>query len=901
MSGHQQKSSITDSLRRTFARVFAFLHPGALNQELDAELESHIEMAIEENLRRGLTPEEARRQALIRFGGVEQARQLQRETRSMPWLDNLLADLRYTFRTLKRDRGFATVAVLILALGIGANIAVFSVVETLMLRPLPFQAPDQLVWMARENAKGLSDMTYSADAYEDLRSMNQSYSDATGYFAFSTSDNLKLMGHGVPSPFTAIGVTSNFFHVLGVEPAFGRSFTASEAIKGAPSVVMLSYPYWKRQFNGDHSIVGNSITLADGPATVIGVLPESFDFGSVFSPGARVDAFTPVILDQIRPWGNTLAIIARMKPGISVQQAQSEARTLFPQFYWGKRYPDSKGAYKNTGPILLKQYVSGRLHRSLIVLWCAVGLILLIVCVNLSNLLLARSAARSKEFALRTALGANRSRLVRQLLTESMVLACTGAALGLALAYAITSYLAHQGSIALPLLSSIRIDGTALAWTLLITLGAALLFGLLPALRLADGNLQEALKDTGQGMSDGRKHEGLRSALVISEVALACVLLVGAGLLLRSFMHVLDVDLGYQPSTAGAIKLDIDEQALRLDVDGKRSIEKQTEFLREVVRRASALPGVEAAGLTDNLPLERNRGWGGPSVKGKTYRRGEIPGAFVYITSPGYMQAMGMHLRGRDFAWQDDDKGDRVIILNETAAHDLWPNEDAVGKIAVLQGKDIRVVGVIQDVHETNVEGKPSWQMYLPIMRSEWGGDGVTLVLRTKLPPAELSASVMRTLRDMNPNQPAVEFRPLQRTVDRAVSPRRFFMLLVSIFAGLGLVLASLGIYGVISYSVTRRTQEIGIRMALGATPERVQRSVIKETLRMAFVGIGVGLVVSLLMARLIASLLFGTTPTDPITFAAMTMALVLVAAIAGYLPARRASRINPMVALRNE
>lgn len=892
MSVPRQKTSLSDSIRRSISRLFAILRPGSLDHELDAEMESHIEMAIEENVRHGLTPEEARRQALIRFGGVEQARQLQRETRGMPWLENLLSDLRYTFRTLRRDRGFATVAVLILALGIGANIAVFSVVNTLMLRPLPFYAPEQLVWMTRENAKGLSAMTYSADAYDDLRAMNHSYSDVTGYFAFSDNDNLKLMGHGVPSPFTAIDVTSNFFHVLGVEPVLGRSFTESEAIKGAPSVIMLSYPYWKRQFHGDRSIVGSSITLADGPATVIGVLPESFDFGSVFSPGAKVDAFTPVVLDRIRPWGNTLAIIGRMKPGVTLEQSQSEARTLFPQFYWGKRDPTSRGAYKGSYPILLKEYVSGRLRRSLIVLWSAVALILLIVCVNLSNLLLARAAARGKEFALRTALGASRSRLVRQLLTESMVLAGAGAALGLALAYAITSYLAHQGSIALPLLSSVRIDDAALAWTLLITVGAALLFGLLPAFRAAKGNLQEALKDTGQGMSDGRKHEGLRSALVISEVALACVLLVGAGLLLRSFMHVLDVDLGYQPSTAGAI---------RLDVDSQLNLDKQIELFREVVRRTSALPGVEAAGLSDNLPLERNRGWGGPGVKGKIYRPGEIPGAFVYIVSPGYLRAMGMHLRGRDFGWQDDDKGERAIILNETAAHDLWPGEDAVGKMAVLQGKDIRVVGVIQDVHETNVEGKPSWQMYLPIMRSEWGADGATLVLRTRLPPAELSASVLRVLREMNPNQPATEFRPLQRTVDRAVSSRRFFMMLVSVFAGLGLLLASLGIYGVISYSVTRRTQEIGIRMALGATRERVQRSVIGQTMRMTLVGIGVGVVFSLVVARLIASLLFGTTPADPATFVAMTVVLVLVAVLAGYLPARRASRINPMVALRNE
>jgi predicted permease len=883
--------SIADSLRRSLARLAAIFQGKALDEDLDAEVESHIEMAVEENLRLGLTPKEARRQALIRFGGVAQARQGQREARGIPWLDVLFADLRYTLRMLRRDRGFAVVAILILALGIGANTAVFSVVNTLLLRPLPFYEPDRLLWIAPEDAKGLSDMTYSADAYDDLRAMNKSYADVTAYYAFSTPDNLKLTGKGEPTPVTAIGVTGNFFHVLGVEPVLGRGFAASEAIKGGPAAVLLAYPFWQSQFRGDRSIIGKVVTLNGTPTAVVGILPESFDFGSVFSPGAGVDAFVPTVLDDIRRQGNTLALIGRLKPGVTTAQARSEAQTLFPRFYWSKSFPDSAGQYR-AHPLLLKDYVSGRLRRSVIVLWSAVGLILLIVCVNLSNLLLARAAARSKEFALRSALGAGRSRLIRQLLTESTVLAVAGSALGLALAYAITSYLAHQGSIALPLLSSIRIDKMALLWTLVITMSSALLFGLLPGLKMSGGNLQETLKDTGAGMSDGRKHEGLRSALVISEVALACVLLIGAGLLLRSFLHVLDVDLGYQPATAAAVKLDYDQNL---------NIDKQSEIFREVIRRVTSLPGVDAAGLSDNLPLERNRGWGGPSVKGKTYRRGEVPGAFVYVTSPGYIPAIGMKLRGRDFGWQDNDKGERVMILNESAAKWLWPHEDAVGKMAVLVGKDVRVIGVVQDVHETTVEGSPSWQMYLPIMRSDWGADGANLVIRTKLDPSQLASSVMRTLRDLNPGQPAVEFRPLQSTVNHATSPRRFFMVLVLIFAGFGLVLASLGIYGVIAYSVTRRTQEIGIRMALGATPERVQRSVLSQTMRLALIGIGVGIIFSLIAGKLIATMLYGTEPTDPATFVAMAAILILVAGLAGYVPARRASLINPMVALRNE
>lgn len=884
-------STVADSLRRLIARVGAFFRKQPLDRELEEEMASHIAMATEDNIRNGMTPEEARRRAMVKFGGVEQAKEKQRESRGLPWLDTVLQDLRYTVRSLSRDRGFATVAILILALGIGANVVVFSVVNTILLRPLPFYHPDRLVWIAPEQANGLSGSTYSVDAYEDLRTMNRSYEDVTSYFAFSTPDNYKLMGRGVPLPVTGIMVAGNFFHVLGVDAAVGRLFTEDESRKGGPAAVLLAYPFWQRQFGGDRSIVGKAITLDGKPVTVVGVLPESFDFGAAFSPGSKVDILTPVMMDDIRYEGNTLAIIGRLKPGVMVPQARAEAKTLFPQFYWGKKFPDSKGNY--TGwPVPLKDYVSGKLRRSLVVLWCAVGLILLIVCVNLSNLLLARAAARSKEFALRTALGAGRGRLIRQLLTESFVLAGAGAVLGVVLSYVLLRYLAHQGSIALPLLNNVRLDGTALLWTLAITVSTAVLFGLLPGVRASKANVQEALKDGGHGATEGRKHETMRTVLVVSEVALACVLLIGAGLLLRSFLKVLDVDLGFEPSTAAAMKLDYD--------DGNKT-EKRNAILQNVAQRVGAIPGIDVVGFSDNLPLDRNRGWGAPRVKGKNYKPGELPGAFVYITAPGYFKAMGMRLRGRDFNWSDNDKGEGVVVLNQSTANGLWPGEDAVGKLAVVGKKDVRVIGVIADVRDTNIEGKTGWQMYLPMMQSDWGPDGAYLVVRTKLPPAQLSGTVMRTLRDINPNQPSVEFRPLQNIVDHAISPRQFFVLLVATFAGLGLLLASLGIYGVISYSVTRRTQEIGIRMALGASPGHVQMGVIRKTLQMASVGIAAGAVLSIVMAQLISSLLFGTAPTDPPTFAGMPVLLIAVALLAGYLPARRASRINPMVALRNE
>ena len=382
----------------------------------------------------------------------------------------------------------------------------------------------------------------------------------------------------------------------------------------------------------------------------------------------------------------------------------------------------------------------------------------------------------------------------------------------------------------------------------------------------------------------------MRSALVVSEVALACVLLVGAGLLLRSFLRILDVDLGFQPSRAAAISVEYD--------DGNDAAKRGASW-QEILRRVEEIPGVETAGISDNIPMSTNRAWG-IWVKGKEYRKGELPGTFVYIVSPGYLRAMGMHLvGGRDISWEDNPKSQKVVLINETVARRLWPGEDPIGRIAQVSGSDVQVIGVVADVHESSVEGNAGWQMYLPV--TQWEPVGAQLVVRTKLPPDTLASSVMRTLRQINPGQPATEFRPIQQLVDHVVSPRRFFVLLVGIFAALGLFLASLGIYGVISYSVAQRTQEIGIRMALGATAPQVQFGVIAKTLRLALVGIALGTIASLAAARWIASLLFGTAPTDPATFVGIIMLLSAVAFTAGYVPACRASKVDPMVALRHE
>jgi predicted permease len=826
-------------------------------------------------------------------------------------LDILLQDLRYTLRSLGRDSGFTVVAILILALAIGANIAVFSVVNTILLRPLPFHDAGRLMWIAPPPTKcGLSCATYSTDAYDEFRMYTHTFQDVTGYYAFSSPDNLSLNRGGTPISATSIDVIANFFQLLGVQPAMGRAFRPEDGLNGAAPVILLSDAWWRTQFNADPNIVGKAFDMNGQQTTVIGVLPRSFDFGAIFSPGAKVDAITPLNLyGPPRDYGNIITMVGRVKPGVTLAQAQDDAAAAAPHMCWNNKYPQSCGdyaAHKGEGgvvPVPLKDYVTGKLRRSLVVLWSAVGTILLIACVNLSNLLLARAAARSKEFAMRGALGASRMRIVGQLLTESLILSLSGAVLGLGLAWSLVIWLAHQGAIALPLLSTLHIDGAALAWTLLIAVSAAILFGLVPGLRMAGGNLHESLKDSGAGSGHSRRHDRIRSILVVSEVALACVLLVGAGLLLRSFLHVLDVDLGFQPERAAAVKVQFDDSVPGDDKDGSLHAQKRSVIFQEVIARVSAIPGIDAAGIADCLPFGQNRAWGTPWPKGIKPPEKSPFSPLVYVISPGYLRAMGIGIRGRDFTWDDGPKSQSVVMIDKAFAKYLaafanWPNGDPIGQMLDTGGDGSRIVGVVDDVHEETTEGATGWQIYYPI--TQRGPLGAELVFRTSLPPATLAGSVLRTLREINPKQPAAEFKPIQMLVNRANSPRQFFMLLVAAFAALGLTLAALGIYGVISYSVTQRTQEIGIRMALGATASNVQLSVIARTLRLAIIGVVAGAIASFAVSRAIAALLFNTQPGDPITFAAMVLLISGVALLAGYIPARRASRINPMVALRN-
>jgi predicted permease len=806
-----------------------------------------------------------------------------------PFLENLRRDVRYAVRTLLRDAGFAAFAILIVGLGVGASCTVFSVVNTLLLRPLPFRDPGRLVWIAnhQDETNDMSGKTSQTDYLLDMRARNQSFEDLAAYYAFYGLGDAKMIGDGQPERLTSVPVTQNFFPMLGVEPQIGRQFTAEECKQNGPRVTLLSDGLWRRKFAADPNIVGRALSFDGGPVTVVGVLPPTFDFSTIFTPGSRVDMFEPLPLSpEINRQGNTVAIIGRLKPGVSVESARAETAVL------GKLLMAAHKERNDFEPKVsgLAQHVSGQLRPTLLVLACAVGVVMLIVCANLSNLLLARGAGRQKEIAIRAAMGAGRGRLIGQMLTESVVLSCCGAAVGLLLAFIGTRALAHLTSVSIPLLSDVRIDARVLGFTLVAALLTGLLFGLVPALQVQDLKLHDTLKDSNRGSSQGRGHAWIRGGLVVSEIGLACVLLVGAGLLIRSFLRVLDVNMGFRPERAAALRIDPNSSY--------KTQEQKNSYFTEALHRVMDVPGMEGAGLSDSLPLGHNRSWG-VAAKGVVYTPQDYPVGFPRIISDGYFRAMGIPLKkGRDFTERDTKGALNVIIINETLAKNLWPGQDPIGKIVRADDPERTVVGVVGDVHHMALEEASGNEFYIPMRQTQDYGT-VDLVVRTSMPTAELASRLREALRPIEPDLPTANMRTLQTMVDRAVSPRRFVVWLLGGFAGFALVLASLGIYAVISYSVSQRTQEIGIRMALGASAEMLQRNILLQTLGLAGMGMVVGVVASWALARTLSGLLFGVTSSDPVTFAGMLVILTGVAALAGYLPARRASRIDPMEALR--
>lgn len=853
--------------------------------DLERELQSDLELEEEEQRERGLSTDDARYAALRAFGNPTLIREQTHATWSWSWLESLACDVKYGIRGMRRNVGSTVFAILIVGLGIGGASTVFSVVNALLLRPLPFRDPGQLVWIS--NGENYSTQP---EHYSDLRDENRSFSDLEGWSGAYSAGNTQLTGTGEPERLTAVPVTENFFTLLGVEPVVGRSFTKEECQGkySAPPAMLLSNSFWRRRFSSDPNMVGRTLTLSNQQVTVVGILPASFDFASVFAPGTPIDVFIPwPLADKAKPGGNSMAIVGRVKPGVTIENAQAEFTVLAQQLV--SQHPERNPIHPRLIP--LEQHIRGQIRPALVVLTCAVGVVMLIVCANLSHLQLARMGTRQKEMAMRLALGAGRFRLLRQVLTESVTLSCCGATLGLVLALVGTHELAHLGAFNLPLLASIRVDGSTLAFTLLAAVASGVLFGLAPALQVPAQGLREGLQAAGRALSGSRGHRWFRDALVVSEFALACVLLVGAALLIHSFLRVLDVNLGFQPERAAALRIDPSFPISDLT-------QKNT-FIDDVLARAQSVPGITAAGIADNLPLDGDRSWQ-VLGEGQPNDKDHYNEAFVRVVSDGYFEALGIQLKsGREFTQGDRVSTEPVVMVNETLARTLWPGKDAVGQM-ITQDGGRRVVGVVADVHHGGPENSGGLEMYLP-MRQTGDYAAMRLVVRTALPPDSLAAGLRIALRPLDPNLPVTDFQTLQGLLDRSVSPRRFLVMLMAGFAGFALLLASLGIYALISYSVNQRAKEIGICMALGASSGLVQREVLTKTLRLALAGVALGTLGSFASSKWIESLLFGTTRMDPAVFSGVSLLLCAVALVAAYVPARRASRIDPMQALRTE
>jgi predicted permease len=800
----------------------------------------------------------------------------------------LVQDIRYALRTLRRDLGFFLFASLIVGLGIGATTAVFSVMNPLMLKPLPFDQPEQLVWVANQRTGGMSLRTSRTSNLRDFRAMNESFEALTGYFAFFEYESYNLTGDGPPERLVGVGVAGDFLPTLGIDPQVGRNFVDEESVWDGRPAVILTHGFWTRRYAADPGLVGRSIMLNDEPNEVVGILPPDFDFASTFTPGSTVDFLYPFpISDETDRWGNTMAMIGRLKPEATVQSAQAELDVIVDQLQEAE--PDRWGLDAAVSP--LQEQISGSVRSAMLLLAAAAGAVMLIACANLSNLLLARGPSRQKEMAIRSALGASRHRLTRQLIFESLILALSGGAVGVAVAFGATSLVAGTSALRIPMLHSVSVDGSTLLFSFALSLAAGLAIGVVPAVQMARGREAEAMNDSSRGSSEGRRSTALREGLVVAEVALSCVLLVGGGLLLRSFAQVMDVNLGYEPAGAMSWR-----------VDTNTPFQSRTEsavYYDQLLANVLAVPGVEAVGLSDCLPLGRNRTWGIRAL-GVVYEEGRNPSVFPRIIDHRYLQAMEIPLRaGRYFTADDTDDTRGVLVINESAAREIFPEREALGGMILMGDEEWEVVGVVGDVRHQALEQASGGEMYMPMTQVGW--PTLEMVVRSSLPPETLIPGVRTALESTDPTLPTGDFHTLESVVDQAVSPRRFTLILLGSFAGTALLLAALGIYSVLSYSVSRRIPEIGIRMALGESGGQVLGRVVARTMTLAGVGIVLGGVGSFVASRLITSLLYDIEPTDPLTFASMVAILLSAAALAGFLPARRAARTDPIAALRAE
>jgi putative ABC transport system permease protein len=869
--------------------------------EIVEELSQHLEDQYEQALSRGASEEEAYQTALtgLAESDLGELKRIERRVQHEPLVPghgktNLLGDLaqdfRYGLRMLLRNPGFTIVAVLALALGIGANSAIFSVVNTVLLRPLPYKNPNRLVMVWEDNSKqGFPRDTPAAANYIDWRDQNHVFEGMAAIVEIS----FNLTGAGDPERIDGRRVSASLFPLLGVEPQLGRAFRPEEDRPGANHVVIMSHGLWQRRFGSDPGIIGKPINLNGESFTVVGVMPGSFQF-----PTRADQLWIPIAFDakEAGQRGNHyLEVIARMKPGTTLPRAQAEMTTIAGRLE--QQYP---GTNAGIGAVVtpLHEQVVGDIKPALLVLLGAVALVLLIACANVANLLLARAAVRQKEIALRLAVGASRSRLMRQFLTESVLLSAFGGAFGLLLAVVGLDVLKRFIPPNISQAQAITIDAKVLIFTVLVSLVTGLVFGLAPATQAANFNLNDSLKESGRDSAAGSRGNRIRGLLVICEVAVSFVLLIGAGLLINSFMRLRSVDPGFHPEKLLTMKIVLPEA--HYPDRATRST-----FYTELIRRVETVPGVKSAAVATSLPLTDTGNSIGISIEGRPDPGPDhVPIVITRVLSPGYFGTMGIPLlQGRVFTEQDRAESTGVVIITETTARRLWPGEDPIGKRIAgwstdPQRKWVQIIGVVKDVRQFGLAAEPKLQIYLPYDQARFF-EPRALIVRTEVEPLSLAATVRRTVWEIDKDQPVSDISSMEEVVSESVGRQRFSMLLLGVFAGLALLLAAVGIYGVMSYSVAQRTREIGIRMALGAQRRDVLKMTVGQGLRLVSIGVVTGLAAAFILTRVMSSLLFGVSATDPATFLTISLVLMSVAVLASYVPAVRATKVDPMFALR--
>ena len=800
-------------------------------------------------------------------------------------------DLKFGFRQLLSKPGFALIAVLSLALGIGANTAIFSLVDAVLLRPLPFHDPERLVVVWEDFTKiGFPRNTPAPANYVDWKSQNQVF-EGMAALAWRTYN---LTEEGEPEKVEAQAVTADFFPLMGVAPELGRTFIPEEDQPGANKVVLISHGLWQRRFGGE-KVIGKELLLDGKKHSVIGVMPRGFQFMS-----KETGLWIPIAFSHeelANRGGHYLTVVARMKPGVQLAQARADIAAITERI---RRDHPQRSFEMGSVVITMREQLAGDVRTALIVLLVAVGFVLLIACANIANLLLSRSAARSREIALRAALGAGRGRILRQLLTESVLLAFAGGATGLLFAWLSFSFLTQLIPDGLALTSGVRIDLKIFGFTLLLSLVTGIIFGLAPALHAARVDLNEALKLGGGRSGAAGGHRRLRDMFVVVEIALALVLLIGAGLLIETFLRLRSLDIGVNPDNVLTLRTALPRSKYS-------ELARRTAFYEQVLERVRATSGVLSAGYTTAVPLTWKGGTNGFVVESREHRPGQD--ANSRQVSVGYMETMGIRLReGRFFDNHDDSQAERVAIINETMARQFWAGESALRKRFKLGDPEaknpwISVVGIVGDVKEMGLEAPAKAEMFFPYQQMPTGLWNMPrdLTIRTTNDPLSLVSAVRQAIWSVDPAQPVSNIQTMDNVLAEEVTQRRIGMTLLTAFASLALLLACLGIYGVLSYAVSQRTSEIGVRMALGASRNQVLRLVMADGMRLAAVGVGIGLVAALALTRLMAGLLFGVSASNPLTLTGTTLVLASVALLACYVPARRAAKVDPMIALRYE